>query len=170
MTDLNWEIAPIGTTHFDPMDRNHLKQEEGDSKVWNNCHGWVSSSSGQYPKDLSTMTRLVAKPSWNGNGTPPAGTFCELRVVPHGEWGAATVLFSSSNVIVWDWAEDPAVNGKCTSYTHQVEARPIRTPEQIAAEEHAKAIKELIERTDYILDETAAAAVLAAGYSKHVKE
>ncbi len=42
------------------------------------------------------------------------------------------------------------------------------TPEQIAAEEKAKAIEEIRRDTGYILDETCAAAVLAAGYRKRV--
>ena len=82
---------------------------------------------------------------WDGEGNPPAGTACELRVLPHGEWGAAMICFSSDNVIVWDWAEEPAANGKCTSYTHQVDARPVRSSEQIETEERDRQAKEMLD-------------------------
>lgn len=79
---------------------------------------------------------------WSGEGFPPPGTVCELRnVAAHTEWSQATIVFASRNVIVWDLAGEPAINGLCTSYAHAVEMRPVRTPEQIAADETERSCK-----------------------------
>ena len=109
--------------------------------------------------------------AWVGVGLPPIGTVCEMKRVPHGDWGEAIVRFSSSNVIVWDWTDEPAVNGKCTAYAHEVECRPIRTPEQIAAEEREAEIIE-IERIAISGEnnrKTWASALYDAGYRKQVR-
>jgi len=83
---------------------------------------------------------------WSGEGLPPPDTVCELRVkAALGDWSKAHIKFASRNVVVWDWDGEPGVNGLCTSYVHSVEMRPIRTPEQIAAEEREKAIKSMAE-------------------------
>lgn len=78
-------------------------------------------------------------PAWSGEGLPPAGTVCELRAHKLTEWSAAKIEFAFRNVIVWDWIGEPSMNGLCTAYAHNVEIRPIRTPEQIAADEREKA-------------------------------
>lgn len=101
----------------------------------------------------------VTFPAWVGVGLPPIGTVCEIKRIPHGEWGEAIVRFSSSNVLVWDWAYEPAMNGKCTAYAHEVECRVMRTPEQIAAEEALLEIERLY-------SEGGPAAVFDAGYRK----
>lgn len=78
-------------------------------------------------------------PEWNGYGLPPVGTVCDLRNVAAGtDWGEATIVFASRNVVVWDWVGEPSINGLCTAYAHAVEMRPILTPEQIAAEERKR--------------------------------
>lgn len=102
---------------------------------------------------------------WNGEGLPPVGTVCELRK-KDGGWGQATINYMSTTTCVWLWDNGNPDQREWACEPWNMEFRKIRTPEQIAAEEHANAIRELIERTDYILDETAAEAVLAAGYRK----
>lgn len=82
------------------------------------------------------------KPTWTGEGLPPVGTVCEIRAHKLNDWSRATIKFAERNVIVWDWEDEPALNGLCTAYAHAIEIRPIRTPEQIAAEEREAAIKE----------------------------
>lgn len=82
-------------------------------------------------------------PAWVGVGDPPSGTVCELRhVSAETGWGKAVIAFASRNVIVWDWDGEPAINGLCTAYRHAVEVRPVRTPEQIAAEERLHTLRD----------------------------
>jgi hypothetical protein len=85
-------------------------------------------------------TRPVA---WNGESLPPVG-LCELRLISAGgDWHEADIKFASRNVVVWDWVGEPSINGLCTAYVHAVQFRPVRTPEQIAAEERERRIAEL---------------------------
>lgn len=88
--------------------------------------------------------RVTGAPAWVGIGPPPAGTVCEIRNVAAGsDWAEATIMFASRNVVVWDWVGEPPFNGLCTAYAHTVEMRPVRTPEQIAAEDREKAVEPL---------------------------
>lgn len=89
----------------------------------------------------------VERPStWNGEGLPPAETVVELRTVSvKADWAKAKIKFASRNVVVWDWDGEPAVNGLCTAYAHAIEMRPVRTPEQIAAEEKQRFMEDLYE-------------------------
>lgn len=103
--------------------------------------------------DLPNHTAIITerpKP-WSGEGMPTAGTVCEVKGIPHGEWGKAIIMFSSDYVLVWDWFDQPAAQGRNTAYSHAVEIRPIRTLKRIAAEEREKAIfqmQNLIEESD----------------------
>lgn len=81
-----------------------------------------------------------AEPAWNGIGDPASGTVCELRhVSAQTDWCKATIAFASRNVLVWDWDGEPAL-----AYRHAVEVRPVRTPEQIAAEERERDIDKMV--------------------------
>lgn len=116
--------------------------------------------------------RMTGAPAWVGVGPPPAGTLCEIRnVAPGTDWAEATIVFASRNVVVWDWVGEPTINGLCTAYAHAVEMRPVRTPEQIAAEEREKAIAEMVS-TSPMLDKGWArkvcTALYDAGYRKQV--
>ena len=82
---------------------------------------------------------------WTGEGLPPVGTVCEIRAHKLNDWHEAKIAFSSRNVVVWDWVGEPSINGLCTAYAHAIEIRPIRTPEQIAAEERKTEILEMID-------------------------
>jgi hypothetical protein len=87
--------------------------------------------------------------AWNGEGWPPVGLKCEMRMWPNGEWeGCQPVYYleqpsdHSDQVVVYQnslsgdvcYILDPPCAGS-------IEFRPIRTPEQIAAEERAAAIE-----------------------------
>ncbi|WP_313453489.1 hypothetical protein [Stutzerimonas nitrititolerans] len=111
------------------------------------------------------------------DGLPPAGSVCELRLTSTlGEWSQAHIKFASRNVVVWDWEGEPAVNGLCTAYRHEVEMRPVRTPEQIAADERLHKVRNAATAIARALDtlheseERAAVSVIEAmidaGYAK----
>lgn len=111
-------------------------------------------------------------PAWSGEGLPPVGTVCELRAHKLTDWSMAKIEFAYRNVIVWDWIGEPSMNGLCAAYAHNVEFRPIRTPEQVAAEERESEIKAM---ADIYRDapglgvESGIAALYDAGYRKQVK-
>lgn len=92
-----------------------------------------------------TLVEKRPGPVWSGEGLPPVGTVCQLRTVrdPNDAfegWGKAEILYSSDGAVVWRWQGHTSEFGAEWS---EVEFRPIRTPEQIAAEEREKAIDAL---------------------------
>lgn len=85
--------------------------------------------------------RRIDRPSseWNGKGLPPVGTFCELRNGPGG-WGRATITHQGKGLTAWLWDH---VNPDQVEYAEcpdRLEFRPIRTREQIAAEQAEREI------------------------------
>ena len=80
-----------------------------------------------------------AVPEWNGEGLPPVGTVCAVLNSDLGnpQWERCTILYSGKHRVVYD-------SESCEERVAFIEdlkfrqARPIRTPEQIAAEEIQK--------------------------------
>ncbi len=77
---------------------------------------------------------------WNGEGLPPVGTTCDL-VYQGCEQGQVEVLFCSRQTTVCLNLED---GREQFGETFDYEFRPIRTPEQIAAEEREKAVEDML--------------------------
>lgn len=71
--------------------------------------------------------------AWTGEGLPPVGTVCEVdgSAGPTG-WGECTIRYVSDDVIVF---KRVAYGFESFSSIGEDSFRPIRTPEQIAAEE-----------------------------------
>lgn len=139
MKDIDWSKAPEGATHYQIEVDIWYKQNHA-AYQWDNGE-WIKlarSDLGKY-----TLPGLVERPAhaeWPGQGLPPVGTVCEIRTKNMNDWSPATIKFAARNVIVWDWEAEPALNGLCTAYAHAIEIRPIRTPDQIAAEQAEREI------------------------------
>ena len=135
----NWDEALEGFDYFirwpsEHME-NHFYQLFGDRYVRDNGHYALVSDVARNPEIIVMKRPVAVEKPWNGEGLPPANTMVEMRnVSAKTEWAIAKIVFASRNVVVWDWGAEPAMNGLCTAYAHAVEIRPIRTPEQIAAE------------------------------------
>lgn len=141
MSGIDWSKAPEGATHA----------AAGGWRCWADCwykqdeHGnWFAYLMHQedvWDKSSGPCGRqdLVQRPSpaWNGEGLPPASTVCELRCLPRGGWGAAEIKYMSHTMCVWLWLRDDGgeqielAEAPCVT---RMAFRPIRTPEQIAAE------------------------------------
>jgi hypothetical protein len=78
----------------------------------------------------------VARIEWDGEGLPPVGTVCDVRQItlPH-EWNSATVLFVGEQRVFYRMANGEEMSRPIKFLLF----RPIRTPEQIAADEREKA-------------------------------
>ncbi|MEY8056539.1 hypothetical protein ACVSNG_09805, partial [Pseudomonas aeruginosa] len=83
--------------------------------------------------------------AWNGKGLPPVGTVCIVE--PHNTmWGFSSTSGYERKILayygeyVWlGHAETPLE----TTRIDKVDFRPLRTPEQIAAEEREKAVGDM---------------------------
>lgn len=146
MSEIDWSKAPEGTTHWDPVDRNHLKQEGQISFTWMIGKGW-SEKGWQYPNDLSTMERLIVRIPWTGEGLPPVGTVCEW----HGanSDGPDGWVYTDSKVIAY--TEDNLFvvmrRDGCWPVVERVDNcgfRPIKTHEQIERDEFIEMVSTLL--------------------------
>jgi hypothetical protein len=152
MSEINWSKAPEGATHAGINAKGsvgyfyRLPGVLGDYDYWNATLDDAEWSSG---KGNPVLSKLITRPSpaWSCGGIPPVGSLCEVR--------QKTPCESS-----FDWEEcrialiNTGADGKpqvCTldkrgdlaiyyPQTDIVEFRPIRTPEQIAADERHEAV------------------------------
>ncbi|MEZ1597287.1 hypothetical protein [Pseudomonas aeruginosa] len=153
---IDWNTAPEGATHWEP--RGSLYLEGWMRKVGNKwsywAEGrkvWVSGTPGCYVSAEREAT-FEARPqeAWDGQGLPPVGTVCEYRchdscepkdwtvvhVLAHANHGSDTAMLLAEDVS----GEPGTMYGRIWIPRT---CRPLRTPEQIAAEEREKAIEEM---------------------------
>ena len=99
-------------------------------------------------KDFYQVSERPATQSWSGEGLPPVGVVCEAAI-PHtsGPGNERSFIWIEGSVIAYY-----EIKGKTYAWFAEddgfyppavLEFRPIRTPEQIAADEREAAIKEL---------------------------
>lgn len=180
-----WQTAPAGATHYQPA------RGEGFNPVfWRVENGvpgeaWAvmgNSTLQHIPKPSyidDVFERLIPRPApqWNGEGLPPIGLVCEVDN-PHepGEWHECTILVHDGEI---------AVFGCCNGYPYVYDGqsadsfRPIRTPEQIAADERLHKISNACTAIARTLDQFASdipggaaaraviEAMIDAGYKRH---
>lgn len=165
MKEIDWSKAPEGATHFHPELNGFIAHwvKPGFFCVLGfEREGWKQDF------NPGSSLVLVNRPqAWSGEGLPPVGSACEVNDERVGLWEKVDEVLAHSRIA----GKDVAVFqiGDYIAYSPADRFRPLRTPDQIAAEERDKAIEEIRRDTDYILDETCASAVLAAGYRKQVQ-
>lgn len=160
---------PEGATHWSPATRNEglleaywRPDESGGYDCWaitDEPRFWQTNGS-QLPSYAVDLVR-----PWTGEGLPPVGTVCEYKHVH--EWQKVEVFAIKPNHNGSHTALFTYENGTWCGCAEPSFFRPIRTPEQIEAEEREKAIKEI---GDIGIKATTgwAAAIYDAGYRKQV--
>ena len=144
---IDWSKAPEGAMVL-------LKYVRDDSYAWAVSHSedaraWHKWNIRCSFHLMASMWSVVAErpttPSWSGEGLPPVGVVCEVRNAPGG-WGKATIKYQGKGVTVWLWDRPDGNTDQIefASCPDRLEFRPIRTPEQIAADERSKAIDEMV--------------------------
>jgi hypothetical protein len=135
-----WADAPTDATHYDPIDKNFLRELDRVLLLHHNTKGWGYTHHSQYASKVEDCRQpLMLRPAWTGEGLPPAGTVCERRFpnVGGSSWRQITILFIGDQKIFYrdeageEWANLP----------DDVELRPIRTAEQIAADERLHKVR-----------------------------
>ncbi|AMW64481.1 hypothetical protein QIT80_gp21 (endogenous virus) [Pseudomonas phage phiAH14a] len=126
---------PDGATHINPH-----------SGLWVKCFGG-NSGSYQFFKDgewemgfgcMSNSYLEIAQPDpWTGEGLPPVGIELEWRYDDHA-WKVGMALYIGSVYVILK-----ASDGEQHYYLGDMQFRPIRTPEQIAADERELAITDI---------------------------
>lgn len=180
-TVIDWSKAPEGATHYYKNSPQPWRDLSG--CIWKYfSHGeWLTASSACKSewllRELGTV--LLARPSpqtWTGEGLPPVGLEVEIG---HGDdWTRCKIIAHALKegvpMAVFTYAQ--SFSGETdVNWCVAQGFRPLRTPEQIAADERKsakKAIQEVIERNFDISGITASGisgAIADAGYRKQVE-
>ncbi|HFX1297124.1 TPA: hypothetical protein ACID1V_002935 [Pseudomonas aeruginosa] len=163
---IDWSKAPEGATHWEPTGPDFyegwMKKEGTDWFYWSESgHKWIN---GILTCDVSAEREATfeARPqeALDGQGLPPVGAKClterndflrEVTILCHGK----------TRTFVFDHVSQKEI---CLVLKDRV-FLPIRTPEQIAAEEREKAIEEMC-FAEETLTVKQAKALYEAGYRR----
>jgi hypothetical protein len=108
-------------------------------------------------------------PAWTGEGLPPVGTVCEFNDGCGGGYKKVEVMYVSAMTVLvkFDGSPNEDVEGAYSPH-ESLYFRPIRTPEQIAAEEREAVINEMVTVINgaHAEGKTLAQAMYDAGYRK----
>lgn len=145
VVEIDWSRAPEGTTHYRPKNDPCWYKVEG-GKVYYRSAGasWHTSVEFEYGKLL--LENLIARPAepWNGEGEPPVGTVCEWLQGSGHQWERIEILANHGDET---WIKQ---EGKPSIIVSNIaNLRPLRTPEQIAEETRAEAVKEMLALDTY---------------------
>ncbi|HBO3538563.1 TPA: hypothetical protein ONA95_004767 [Pseudomonas aeruginosa] len=173
---IDWSKAPEGATHWEPSSYEFTEgwmRKVGDkwsywlegSKVWG-----LSGPACCVSAEREATFEARPQDTWNGKGLPPVGTVCERRTLPGGDGRYEQVrIIAHTRKGFPVWENTDGVFAGISKFPHLVggrpEFRPIRTPEQIAAEERAKAIEEMCFAVE-TLTVKQAKALFDAGYRR----
>ena len=134
-------------------------------------HATAIVTRAQWQEAREALSKPADTPAWNGEGHPPLGTICEFTR-SESPFAKCEVVFSSPwvTVVRGKGFDDDAVDIAVDHNDRHARFRPIRTPEQIAAEERDNAIQEMsgIARkvTGFGINIADMAALYDAGYRK----
>lgn len=136
--EVDWTKAPEGATHYCPETDLFLeawyKKVDGRWMYW-----FVDGDHGWYYTDRLPISAIARPAEWDGTDLPPVGTVCEIHIF-NNTWVKCIVVahFEGRAVVVLD-------NREAAQIRDTEDLRPIRTPEQIAAEKREREINELVE-------------------------
>jgi hypothetical protein len=160
MNKVDWSKAPEGATHA------FLDNYDGPSPFFKVFHDRIFHYDGEkfsempnpslfFDDWLKSRIYIQERPTeWNGTGLPPVGTECEIAAsTPHQtvSWPEGTKVKVYANFTDDRGVELAAFVDAIGSVGGVAVAkcfRPIRTPEQIAAEEREKAVIEMLARSN----------------------
>lgn len=138
MSNIDWASCPEAT-HFDPVDQNFLREIDRALLLFNRNNGWYVPVHTQYGTTIEDCNRpLLKRPEWTGEGLPPVGTSCEFAAYHGGDpvWKECKVIAHDDGFAVISYKGN--YSGQSNNHL-----RPIRTAEQIAADERKAEIAAL---------------------------
>ncbi|MNR20393.1 hypothetical protein D3C85_1372300 [compost metagenome] len=105
------------------------------------------------------------KEEWNGTGLPPVGVVCEAKSTARGserDWFKSSVNYISEYTVVLDDGK----SGEFVAHPATMQFRPIRTPEQIAADEREAAMEHMRQVMEGSSSKSWVEALYDAGYRR----
>ncbi len=164
---IDWENRPEGATHYrGGIFPRWLRVQAGMVQYFvDGSNEWHDYSDQVIGNDALSCAVERPKAEWNGVGLPPVGTVCEaLWSEARDEW-LKTKIFgvNEHGQPIHRWEQGPKQfdyqASPLSGLSGRPYFRPIRTPEQIAAEEALRDI-------ELLYSEGGPAAVYDAGYRK----
>lgn len=170
---IDWSKAPdwAGAVIKNPSDDYYWVSQFGGISCRQRVGAIEPDDTSACMREGSLWTLVAERQSvaWNGEGLPPVGLKVEGLIQGNGDWCELTLKYKSTDFSVFERAdgeEFPLWNPQYSTF------RPLRTPEQISAEEREKAIEEMVALSP-MLDKGWArkvcTAVYDAGYRKQVQ-
>lgn len=151
MIKVDWEKAPEDATHFLPEDDEYFACwiKPGYSMRAVDQNAWQED-------DYEAPAHLLIARHWSGEGMPPVGAVCEVQSPGYSHKRFDRFIGQQVTVVAHDVIDDDQVavfrlpvNGdEAEQEYHALVAkcfRPVRTPEQIAAEERRQAVDKMVE-------------------------
>lgn len=147
---IDWSTAPEGATHWEPRSYDFAEgwmRKDGDGwSYWSEGREvWVR---GVLTCDVSAEREATfeARPqeTWDGQDLPPVGIECEFSL------NLGSIGWAKGRVIGHDGVFAVISHKGKYHPRNEHSVRPIRTPEQIAAEEREKAINQMISDAGYV--------------------
>ena len=174
MEQIDWSKAPEGATHFSrgnssgdtlsawwrPSHRDHGKYECWALGLSFGCEFWQDGTFG--------LPTNAVKREWTGpeDGLPPVGMTIEVAFGVETNWRKVLIVGTHGTMRVFHILESKIDEPEYAAWGNRFDFRPIRTPEQIAAEQREKDIEELRVLLSNVAcdDYHAAVAMIDAGY------
>ena len=136
---------PAGTTHFCPAFGRYpdraMQLRRGDNWAYWTGFSWFEVQCGPPPGVRREMIDVREQAQWNGEGLPPVGLEVEawysMDTLPG--WKLFKLKYYSEESVVFEGLGETYASRE-TFDRYGLKFRPIRTAEQIAAEEREKAI------------------------------
>ena len=149
MSEIDWSKAPEGATHRSAtawFKRDEVGVYLFDAGMWRLLPWGKSQLDGFWQRP---------SPAWNGEGLPPVGTVCEYNLKA-GPWFKCEIRYVLDNdqdpesdgwqAVIWCPHLEKEQMAKASGFNF----RPIRTPEQIAADEREAAVMEMLKLDPFI--------------------
>lgn len=124
------------------------------------------SKAFQFAKREHDCIQRPTTPSWTGEGLPPVGVVCEANFV--GRWTEFEMRYYGESYVIFKTYYE-VQRTRIDFDTCGVKFRPIRTPEQIAADARVAAIDAMVKECPYPGSTSTrldCAALYDAGYRK----
>ena len=140
---IDWSKAPEDADKYNTHNSMFYKGERPYLQVFIH-EQWMPSA---IMKSNELFVYRPTTPSWSGEGLPPVGVVCEFKSPSSGGWLKARIIFVSAwTVVLYVFFEHDEHCYSVSAFEKgNLQFRPIRTPEQIAADEREAAIKEMLE-------------------------
>ncbi|MFU5504484.1 hypothetical protein ACM7V1_29335 [Pseudomonas aeruginosa] len=142
---IDWSKAPEGATHWEPRSDKYreawMKNAADKWFFWGSRReAWIEESGISAEREATFEAR--PQEAWDGKGLPPVGTVCEWHESDGWAYTESKVAaYTDDGLFVC--MQKPGRRPEVLRIDN-CEFRPIRTPEQIAAEEREKAISEML--------------------------